>query len=522
MALGESVSERARGVVFDGGEMNTGARPGLSSRTHREALGSGAAGGRRRRRSGAVGRRRATRMEELTSLLRGARTRAHAKAEAKEKVDANDDEEQQEEQEEEVVVGRKDQEQQRLFSNLDAETLEHRPGSVVGSISLVAGTTVGAGILALPAVTEAAGYAPSSAVIVGCWAYSCVTGLLLAEVNLRLMCELGRGGVSMLSMANSTFGAPGRYTAGATYVFLHYALLVAYLARGGELVAQMAEVSPGLASVAFCGLLGTTVYVADSASLDRVNTALVFGVVASFFGILLVAFANFDPRNLAHSDASAVASCVPVVALSFVYHNIVPTICSSLEGDRRKIAVSIAAGTSIPLVMFLLWNAAILGYSLDGAEQVGEAVDPLRALQEDPGVGSYITAFSLLAVATSFIGFVLGLVDFLSDALGLPTNSKNAVPFSLALLPPTAFAVVYPDAFLSALEYAGTYGVLALFGVLPAAMAWRTRSEGSSEGDKRNFGRMVPGGTATLALVGGSSLVVIIQQTLINLGATQQ
>ena len=98
-------------------------------------------------------------MEELTSLLRGARTRAHAKAEAKEKVDANDDEEQQEEEEEVVVVGRKDQEQQRLFSNLDAETLEHRPGSVVGSISLVAGTTVGAGILALPAVTEAAGYA---------------------------------------------------------------------------------------------------------------------------------------------------------------------------------------------------------------------------------------------------------------------------------------------------------------------------------------------------------------------------
>ena len=55
-----------------------------------------------------------------------------------------------------------------------------------------------------------------------------------------------------------------------------------------------------------------------------------------------------------------------------------------------------------------------------------------------------------------------------------------------------------------------------------SCVAWRTRSEGSSEGDKRNFGRMVPGGTAFLALVGGSSLVVIIQQTLINLGATQQ
>ena len=85
------------------------------------------------------------------------------------------------------------QERERLFSNVNAETLQHEPGSVAGSIALVAGTTVGAGILALPAVTQDAGYLPSSAVILGCWAFSCVTGLLLAETNIRLMCALGRG-----------------------------------------------------------------------------------------------------------------------------------------------------------------------------------------------------------------------------------------------------------------------------------------------------------------------------------------
>ena len=42
---------------------------------------------------------------------------------------------------------------QRLWSNLDPETLKHEPGNVFGAAALVAGTTIGAGILALPAVT---------------------------------------------------------------------------------------------------------------------------------------------------------------------------------------------------------------------------------------------------------------------------------------------------------------------------------------------------------------------------------
>lgn len=49
----------------------------------------------------------------------------------------------------------------RLWSNLNPETLKHEPGSVVGAAALVAGTTVGAGILALPAVTQVSRHAHS-------------------------------------------------------------------------------------------------------------------------------------------------------------------------------------------------------------------------------------------------------------------------------------------------------------------------------------------------------------------------
>ncbi|KAM3371688.1 hypothetical protein ACQJBY_018862 [Aegilops geniculata] len=60
---------------------------------------------------------------------------------------------------------------ERLFSNVNQATMKHEPGSITGSIFLVAGTTVGAGILAIPAVTQEAGFLASAVTCIFCWAY---------------------------------------------------------------------------------------------------------------------------------------------------------------------------------------------------------------------------------------------------------------------------------------------------------------------------------------------------------------
>jgi hypothetical protein len=66
-------------------------------------------------------------------------------------------------------------------------------------------------------------------------------------------------------------------------------------------------------------------------------------------------------------------------------------------------------------------------------------------------------AFSFLAIATSYIGFILGLTGFLADGLQLP-SSKSPLAYGLTLLPPFALAVTYPDGFLKALDVAGGGG----------------------------------------------------------------
>jgi amino acid permease len=47
---------------------------------------------------------------------------------------------------------------------------------VWGSALLIAGTTVGAGVLALPAVTQDAGFIPAASTLTSCCMFSIVTG----------------------------------------------------------------------------------------------------------------------------------------------------------------------------------------------------------------------------------------------------------------------------------------------------------------------------------------------------------
>lgn len=407
-----------------------------------------------------------------------------------------------------------------MWSNLHPETLKHEPGTVWGAAALVAGTTVGAGILALPAVTAESGFAASSAALTGFAIFSVTTGLLIAEVNLNTLCELGASrGVSLSSMARRTLGDVGAGAVSLTYALLHYALLVAYIAKAGETVQQVTGLPLVAADALFVVIFGGLCYAARPSVLDGINSVLVGLVVATFLALLGLAATDVRPELLSVANWEALPDALPVIALAFVYQNVVPVIASSLEGDVTKIRQAIFLGSLLPWAMFLTWDAAILGSAgnlLDAAGTAagrsagtaGAAVDPLAALRmsSNPAVPPLIDAFSFLAIATSFIGFCLGMSDAVADWLGLPTG-RQRVPYLLTLVPPLLLALSFPEVFFSALEFAGTYGVLVLFGLIPVAMVWSERY-GVRYGTLPTV-QVVPGGRPVLVAVAGVALAVI-------------
>ena len=110
-------------------------------------------------------------------------------------------------------------------------------GDLLGSVGLVAGTTVGAGVLALPAVTMPVGFWPSTVLMLGAWLYMVASGLLIAEANLQARTQAKTDDLGLLATVNLTLGKWGAIASAIVYIFIHYALLIAYIARGGDILA---------------------------------------------------------------------------------------------------------------------------------------------------------------------------------------------------------------------------------------------------------------------------------------------
>ncbi|XP_042394488.1 tyrosine-specific transport protein-like isoform X2 [Zingiber officinale] len=404
------------------------------------------------------------------------------------------------------------QEFERLFSNLNQATMKREPGSVTSGIFLVTGTTVGAGILAIPAVTQEAGFLASAITCIACWLYMVVTGLLVAEVNVNTMCELGSGGVSLVSMAKRTLGKFGVQVACWSYLFIHYALLVAYVARSSEILTNTFSIPVWESATLFSLVFGGLCYFGSQRFIGAINGFLVFGIIGSFASLVGVAAGDLHWDSLLQVHLEAIPQSIPIIALSFVYQNVVPVLCTNLEGNLSKVRTAIILGTAIPLLLFLIWNAVILG-SIPDLSNSATLIDPLQQLRNDNGiVGPIIEVFSFFAIATSYIGFVLGLADFIADLLKLPSGERIPLPYLLTLFPPLVLSLLDPEIFFKALDFAGTYGVLVLFGVLPAAMSWSERDSNGSLTPR--VPSLVPGGRFTLALVMAGAAFVIISEIL--------
>ncbi|MEM7557279.1 MAG: aromatic amino acid transport family protein [Cyanobacteria bacterium P01_A01_bin.84] len=426
-----------------------------------------------------------------------------------------------------------------LFSNVELEerksTHTHNSGSVLGSTALVAGTTVGAGILALPAVTVGAGIIPSTILLLGVWLYALISALLIAELALAKMQIEGRANVGFIGMVESYLGKTGGRIAGAAYLFFHYALLIAYLSEGGEILLGAisnaafrflhipSDLPKYLGSTIFALIMGGILCVGRDKFVERLNSVMVGIVLVSFAGLLILAGEQVQISNLLIQNWKALPVAVPVMLVALFYHNIVPVITTQLEGDGKKIRQSIIVGSAIPLVMFFAWNAVILG-SFNITSIVDNSFDPLEILRSGSFgklLGVFISVFSEFAIATSFIGFVYGLLDFFRDLNQdwnlLPSDKNSRLPFiSLALIPPMGLSALNPDIFLAALDYAGTYSTSILGGILPAVMSWKQREEYKEEHkQQQTTQRLVPGGKVTLVVLILVSLSIILRQVVL-------
>ena len=255
-----------------------------------------------------------------------------------------------------------------------------------------------------------------------------------------------------------------------------------------------------------------------AARLSALCGLCVAALFGSFGSLLLPGLAALeDPLAVFWAPGSApectacLAHLAPIVLMSMVYQNIVPTVTKLLDYDRQKTASAIALGSAIPLGMYVAWCLAGVGGGVDLSVTTA---------------GPLLTVFSIATLGGSSMGSSMSLTEELSTYFGggsadkennsnsetknsqllqddatttaaatvaveqeqqdstAESNNNNgpfaALPVLSALSLPLAAAVVFGQedggaGLTSALSLAGSFGSPLLYGVIPALMAHRQR-----------------------------------------------
>lgn len=346
---------------------------------------------------------------------------------------------------------------------------------VVGGTLLVAGTSIGAGMLALPVVTAEGGFLPAFFIYLLCWMFMTCTGLLLLELCLKLPPD-----ANLVSMGETYLGKPGKWAAWGLYLFLFYSLSIAYVSGGGGLVQIYLGGPIWISQIAFAGVLGFVVYL-GALVVDRINSVFMIGLISAYLAFVFFGLSHVNLERIGPANWSASWFALPVVFTSFSYQGVIPSLVSYMKRDARLLRIAIVGGTSISFLIYFIWELLIFGIvpqeGLMEAARLGQtAVAPLSTCAAGDFVIRVGQAFAFFAITTSYLGVTLGLLDFLAD--GLKVAKKGLRKVGLALLtfvPPLAISLSRPDLFLVALSFAGGIGCACLLGLMPVLMVWASR-----------------------------------------------
>jgi tyrosine-specific transport protein len=384
---------------------------------------------------------------------------------------------------------------------------------LIGGILLVSGTTIGAGMLALPIVTGFAGFWPSLTLFVMYWFYMTFTAFLMLEANLWM-----EEHTNLMTMARQTLGRSGQFLSWIIYLFLLYTLTTAYLAGGGPIFLEAFETVTGWQTPAWMSpfplllLFGFFVY-QGARSVDYVNRVLMCGLAISYVLMVIFLTPHVDSSLLSHSNWNAVWLAVSIVSTSFGFHIIIPTLTDYLHRDVRQLRFVLIIGSIIPLIVYTSWEFLTLGIIplqgqnglLEGYQKGLDGATLLGTFLGKTELSLLARLFSLFAIITSFLGVSLSLRDFLADGLNIQkTGQGRLILYLLTFIPPLLITLIDPRAFLNALEYAGAFGVVTLLGLFPILMVWRGRYVQHRIGPFTT-----PGGQWALGLTLAISLIVI-------------
>lgn len=393
--------------------------------------------------------------------------------------------------------------------------------SVLTGGMIIAGTAIGAGMLANPTATSGVWFLGSLLVLSYVWLCMSLSGVMLLEARLHFA-----QGASFHSMVQQLLGPRWNAVCAFSLVFVLYSLTYAYIFVGGgitqEVLAPMLNVPRPAAATLFLAVLAVFV-VASIHWVGRFSTLLIGAMVVCFVLAVARIFPHIQTSVLLNTEAQLFYGrylwlALPVCLASFGFHGNVPGLVDYHQGQAKPVAQSIWLGSGLALALYVLWQLAVQGtlprsefspvIAADG--DVAVLLSALSGYLSTAGMGQWLHAFAYFAIISSCLGVTLGLFDYVRDAFGFSmTAAGRSKTAAITFLPPWLAYLFVPTGFVKVMGYVGL--MAAVWAVLvPALLVRECRRQFPNSGQYR-----APGGQIGIYFVMLFAVLVMAIQLLL-------
>ncbi|HEF8773784.1 TPA: tryptophan permease [Providencia stuartii] len=360
--------------------------------------------------------------------------------------------------------------------------------SILGGAMIIAGTAVGAGMFSIPMVTSGVWFTGSIVLLIYTFACMLLSGLMILEANMNYP-----AGASFHTMVKDLLGPVWNSINGLSITFVLYILTYAYISAGSSIISSnlsdYMEMPQAISGLFFALIVAFFVWLSTRA-VDRLSTILIGGMVITFVmsigGMVTTASPSILFNQVEHGDTHYLPyalAALPYLLTSFGYHGNVPGLVKYYNKNSRSVVLSLVYGAVITVAIYILWQYAIQGNIPRSAfvqireegNNIGALLNQMNLSTNSSFISQFLTLFSYMALASSFLGVSLGLFDFIADFFKFNDNQQGRLKSALiTFLPPTVFALVFPNGFIYAIGFAGLAATVWAV-IIPALMARASR-----------------------------------------------
>jgi tyrosine-specific transport protein len=394
---------------------------------------------------------------------------------------------------------------------------------LLGATLIVAGTTIGASMLALPLVSSSLGIINSMLLLLVIWFLGYYMSIVVLNIN-----SFYNGAFSISELCKKAGSFNMEVVANVSIITLFYALLAAYMSGIVDICLTKGVFHQWFESymgyVVICALV--FLIVIDFKVLDLGNRIIFFAKIIVFLTLLLLLMPHIDNNNINYFNNNFIEKsnlylAIPVFFTSFGFHGSIPFIIKYLDCDKEQVKKAFFRGSLMSLVMYFLWvlftistlpqHGDISFDSVGGDSNIADFITALTNVTNQSSLSIAATLFSCFAIITSFLGVGVGLYDYFLEKLSLDgklwINKIKAGAISFA--PPMVVAVTNQGIFVKALAFAAiSLSMIAV--VLPSLIALQISTKHRNNNAVVSKSFFTP--CIVLALIMG--LVIIVLETL--------